>query len=174
MGAAAVNLVVSIGSTIQEVLDPDAVPGASSADLRTLTHDNWRVERTLTSTTTPDPVRCLVLEIEIPAPGIYELDLEAAPTSAAPTAGEDLTGMRVIHAEFQTPSTNVAAIVVCDQDASNMYDLLGAGNELSVPKNTKIGLLHESSLLPAVGSSDKIIRFSGTEDDIIRVKLTFE
>lgn len=174
MGAQAVNLTMNLSSTIQEVLDPAVVPGASAADKRTVQHDSWNVDKTLIASSTPAPSRCLVLEITIDNTGQYEIDLSAAPTTGAPTAGEDLTGKRVLSFEFQTPAANAAAITICDQAASNKYALFGAGNAYSLLKNSKLAQLHESSLMPAVAGGAKIIRISGTEDDVLRVKLTFQ
>lgn len=174
MGAAAIVFSTTLNSVISEVLDPAAVPGAASADKRTVVHDDWAVDETFNASSTPDPVRTLVMEITIDATGIYDLDLTAAPTTAAPTAGEDLTGKRVMYFEATTPEANVDPVVICDQAGASKYDMLGAGNELELQPNSKLPLLVQSSTLPAVAAGAKIIRFTGTEDDVVQVKFVFE
>lgn len=174
MAAEKITLTIDLTSTIQEVLAQAAVPASETGEQRTVSHNQWNVSDVYTTDSTPEPQRCLSLEITLDGGGFYDLNLASAPTTAAPTAGEDLTGFRVMHFEAQTPSGNAAAIVICDQAASNKYTLFGSSNAFSLPKNSKIALIHLASLLPVIAAGVKTIRFSGTTGDKIRVKMTFE
>jgi hypothetical protein len=174
MAAEKVVFSVNLSATISEVLAAAIVPASDTEEQRTVKHVKWNVDQTFLPTSTPDPERCLSLEITLDSGGLYDLDLTAAPTTGAPAAGEDLTGLKVMYAEFTTPADNAAAILLCDQAATNEYDLLGAANELDLVPGSKLCLLHTDSALPAVAGTDKIIRFSGTEGDVLQIKLVFE
>jgi hypothetical protein len=172
MAAEKVSLSVNLNMLIAEVLAAASVPGATNEAARTVQHDAWRVDTSLISTSTPAPVRCVVGEFTLDGSGDYDLNLAAAPTTAAPTAGEDLTGKNLLAFFFQTPSTNAGAVTI-DGTVSNGYDLFTG--PITIPKNmTLTGLCQTSAQYPAVAAGDRIIHFDGTAADKIRVKLVFE
>ena len=174
MGAEKIVLDVQLGLTIQETLAAAVVPGADSADRRTVTHGKWTVNETFGPNSTPIPTRCLVLEITLDGTGFYEINLASAATTGSGSGGEDLTGKRVMAFEASTPDDNAGVIAICDQAGSNKYPLLGAGNELDLPADSMLPLLVRSSELPLIAAGARTIRFSGTEGDVVRVKLAFE
>lgn len=173
MGAESVTLTVNISSDIAEVLDPALVPAATSAGDRTLNHNSGGVNRTITEDDTPHPIRTVNLSVTLDSGGFYELNLAAAPTTGAPDAGEDLAGMRLMHFEMETPSDNVADIVV-KPAASNGYHLWGNTFSKAVPKYANLGMLLRGRTLPTIGAGARLIRFEGTEGDSFKCKLCFE
>lgn len=173
MGAESVSLTVNISSQIAEVLDPAVVPSASSAGDRTINHNSGGVNKTLTANDTPHPVRIVDLDVTLDASGYYELNLQGAPTTGAPDAGEDLAGLRLMHLEFETPSTNAGAIVV-KPAASNGYHLWGSTFAVQFPAYTVAGVLFRGRTLPTIAAGARLIRFEGAEGDTFKCKLSFE
>lgn len=174
MGAEKVILDAQLDFTIQETLAEAIVPGANTADQRTVTHGKWNTSATFGPTSTPAPTRCLVAELTIDGTGFQEINLASAATTGAGSGGEDLTGKRVMAFEASTPADNAAVIVLCDQAGSNKYPLFGAGNEFDLPAGSKLPLLVESSDLPLIAAGARTLRFSGTEGDVVRIKMAFE
>jgi len=179
MGSAEkITLTPAISSTFTEVLDADDVPGAQSETQRTVTHDAWNyttpLHNTSGSATTPAPVRCFSTTVTLSGASAT-LDLTAAPTVGNLSAGEDLTGKKLMFCQFYTDADNDSGGVTIGPGASNGYELFGSASaELLMFPDEYAEKLTLGSNLDDVGATDCEIDFAGTSGDKIYVKMAFE
>lgn len=174
------NMQITLRSQSQVVLPDSYVPGSSSDDKQTVHVDDYKVQDSLRSTSTPAPTELLSREITI-AGGAVEIDLTNAKIVGAvdgggdPAATEDLTGAKVFYLELHTDSGNAAAINVAPS-ASNGYELFGSGNAdgIDLPPDSHCVYYCKGSSLPDVSAAAKGITFTGTNGDVINVVIAFE
>lgn len=175
---------VALKLTARVVLPSGYNPGGTSNSNRIFSVGGWERVRSLQASSDPDPEPAAIVtkEVTIGGGGTTDLDLTDAPIIGAvdgsgnPTDGEDLTDSKLMACFFSTlrsSGTNAAAVTVLPH-ATNGYALWGSGNEVDIPADSTIGFFVENSSLPAVSSTAKVIQFSGTSGDKVRVILVFE
>jgi len=177
MSAEKVTFSIISRSELSVVLPTAHYPGAVNEEDRIVSNANYGLDEYLRTGTTPLPAEALVVAITLGG-SPYSFDLTAAPIIGAdlagvPAATEDLTGNKLFHFEAQTPSTNAADITL-DCTVSNGYLIFGTGNDLVLPKDSKIAFTCLSSSMPTIGVSLKAIDVSGTSGDKCNIIMGFE
>lgn len=160
----------------QELHDLADVPSAANQAQRTVNTGGNDLSQTLTATSTPAVTKPPISRKITLGGSPTDLDLTAIQGLAIPagaTRSIDMTGAKLVAAVFRAADANVGAVTV-GLSGSNDYAPFGAGNEIDIPKGLQIDISSRiAAQLPAVSSTAKIIRLSGTSGDIIYVDLYF-
>tara|TARA_R100000808_G_scaffold20286_1_gene43941 strand:+ start:10032 stop:10565 length:534 start_codon:yes stop_codon:yes gene_type:complete len=177
MSAEKVTISILNRSELAVVLPTDHFPGVDQDEQRTIHSTKYGLDQILRTGSTPSPTEALVVAITLGA-SPYSFDLESAPiigadSSGSPAATEDLTGNKLFHFEAEAPSTNNGNITI-DPTVTNGYTLFGAGNDLVLPPNSKIGFTCLGSNQAVVSSTVKAIDVSGTNGDKCNIIIGFE
>lgn len=148
--------------TIRETLETN-VPAASDAEIL---HNGYDTNAPLNSTSTPTATKCAVFAKALSA-GAATIDLTALTGTNGVTI--DGTGLEVVAAKFQNPSTNANNIQICF-GASNAY-LLGTNAAWKItlcPGDEYLGKFHNN---PAIDATHKNIDLAGTGSQTLNVEI---
>ena len=162
-----VGLTAILQMSAREVLAAADAPGAANESDRTLRHTEFNTQAVLNANSDP-AVDVVALQTITIGGAPTDLDLISAPLAGGRTG--DLTGKKVVGALFKTADDNAAAVTV-GVSGSNDYVLWGAGITVSLGKGRTEAFLDEKEQLAAVAAGAKIIRFNGTNGDVIEVIL---
>jgi hypothetical protein len=171
-----------ISVTAKVVLPSSYNPGSADSQRFVTVGEEWKFSETLRADNSPSPAPVAILAKELTlASSEATIDLTAAAiqgaeSGGAPAASEDLTGKNLIAVFLSTErasGTNAGAITA-KAHTTNGYDLFGASGLVVMPPGAVLGFRCETAGRDPVGATDKIIHFTGTTGDTIRVILVFE
>jgi len=150
----------------QAVEQLEGLPGAGTD--RIVNEKFNRTETALTPSTTPAVSRVSYATYTIAA-GVADIDLTAL---AGTQDAIDGTGLKVQAIMVRNKGAN--PMTLCDQAATNKYDLLGVGNATIVPAYATLNpwlLFVLPEQLPDIAAGAKTIRISGTNADTADVAI---
>lgn len=163
---------VNLDITSTEVLALSDFPGSSNQSDRTLRKSDFNLSTTHSVSTTPAIEKSPVVQQVTIGASATVIDLTAVDVGVGRT--EDMTGKKLVDWQFEASSSNSGNVTV-EPDATDGYDLFGASGKLVlVPgRNVSSGITGVSSGEAAVSATEKEIKISGTENDVVNLALYF-